>query len=157
MSTIQKDIQKVQTPLGRGYAIIGAVMATIIALALFIAGLYLIIKPDYYTVSTNAKIINVTCELTSTTRIDHTCEIIYAYEVNGVTYVSEFILTMAKTYAVNDNIRIQYNPNNPQMSRLYQTPPLVIGSLLVGVGIVLALIAWFLAWFSRRSVPKVVS
>ena len=156
-SRIRSKIGSYQESTSKSYVIIGALLATIISISFLVAGIYLVIRNDPYTADTMVTIVSSTCtpvtqgsQSNGSQSNEYSCDIRYQYIVNGVTYADELTIISAKQYTVNDTVRIQYIPSDPQDTRLYQTPPLIVGSGLIATAIIATALAWGIVWISHR-------
>lgn len=95
---------------GRFMAIIGLIVASLIALVLICIAVYIFTHPSKYTKSVQGTITEATCE---TRNNNVKCDVVVKYNV-GEKNMSGSTTTNNKFYKVGNTISLVYDPTNPQ-------------------------------------------
>ena len=141
---------KVANGLGSLYTMRSLVIGLVLALILFIVGVYLATKKYVPFTPVRANVIQASkcsksiMEHTSkdSTQISEifTCNLDVQYIVNEKTYKTHLTTSSPFQYSIGDSIRIEYDPSNPSDVRLPESNPhsvgviLIVLSLLIGAG-----------------------
>jgi hypothetical protein len=125
------------------YLIIGFIIGTI----MIIIGIYLLIKKNFYSKSTNAKIIsNSECsnntitsqnsKYSNSTSTSLQCISDITYNINSKNYSSK-LSTGSLYYPKDESIKIYYNPKNPLQVIIKPPNWKMVGAILLIIGILI--------------------
>lgn len=141
---------------GRFYAEISAIIATLIAVAMIIGGIFALVHKTTRTKSVQGTIISANCVTNSSNANETDCTIQVTFPVNGNTYGP---VTLNSTGMVNwetnfnnnqKSITIYYDPNNPSDSGLLGNNTKILGWVLIFIGIFLIIISWATVWLVKK-------
>jgi len=135
---------------GRIYSWISAVIGTLIAICMFIFGIY-IIQHKSHLKSVDGKVTKSSYDCSIQTvdkNTTNTCKFDVKYTVNNIEYTNTFSST--SMVSVDETITIWYDPNNPANGE-FNPISKTIGVVLIVSSIVVILIVWFWVWLTKRS------
>lgn len=134
---------------GRVVAFFKMLTGIFIGIVLTVIGIVLIRSKQVYTQTVLTKVTQPKCTTSTSTdskgnvSTQTQCNTILEYKVNGKDYKTPF--TFNGSYAENQMVEMQYNPDNPSDIRQPAPKNKTVGIILIVVGIVimLATIIWF--------------
>jgi hypothetical protein len=121
-------------------------VSIVLCVALVIVGVYLLfIKKQTY-IETNGTILKAECHTESTTISNRTtlstlCSLTVTYTVDNKNYTN--VVTVGEQYNKGDNIKLMYNPKNPNEVNAEGINVKYIGGGLLVVGIIVLLGSWY--------------
>lgn len=135
------------------WALLGAIMATIIGTLLIGFGIYLMVhKTNRKTVSAKVVYINGipdgTCQKTQDNPPQYNCAVTVKYD--GWKDPIQISYTGPDSYYVGETIDIYVDNNNPGDATLDKPVPKWMGLIIIAVALIMIGGAWFWYWASRR-------
>jgi len=135
---------------GRLWAVIQAVIATIVGIIMVIVGAY-IIKHRSDMISINGSVLEKSSCVTrmnngETYRI---CKTKIEYEIDGEKYTKEISTGTSEFEKGEDNITIWYSPVEPDKPE-YDPAPTWSGWMIIIISILVVLGSWFWVWLTRK-------
>ena len=129
---------------GRIYALLSAIIATVIGIVMFVAGVYII----YHRAHMNTVVGQVTqgshnCAIFGNI---NTCDVNVTYLVDGKTYNKIYNIANRHT---NGPVTVYYNPKDPSDSEIDPIPKM-IGWGLIGGSILLVFMTWMRSMLAKR-------
>ena len=134
---------------GRLWAVIRAVIVTIVGIIMVIVGIY-IIKHRSDMISINGSVTEKSSCLTKTNNGEtyRICKTKIEYEIDGKKYTKE-ISTGTSEFEKEDNITIWYSPVEPDKPE-YDPAPTWLGWVIIIISILVVLGSWFWVWLTRK-------
>lgn len=141
--------------IGKGIAGVYLIVGIIFSLIFGAVGVFLILRKEIYSNNITAKVKEAKCDKftkysddvkkTNPKTMFNCSTIKYSYIVGDKTYDTDTILNDSmREYKENDQIDVQYNPNEPSQSRLKQPKSKFVGIIFIVVSLFL-----FLASYTR--------
>jgi hypothetical protein len=145
---IGDDLYDGAATFGRFMATVWLVIGTIIGLVLLGISLYLLLTPPKYSEHTTAKVIEAKCDRVPTgdsRGMVNDCLLKIEYTVDDKHIVKDYNSKSSTYYSVGSELKIRYNPDNPEdfttaISRK------VVGWILLAIGLVIMVISWVSWW-----------
>ena len=136
---------------GRVYSIFTAIGATIVFIVMLSIGI-IIIRNRYRLKSVNGQVKgNSLCEtITTDNNVSTLCTTNVTYKIGDNTYSNIPTQTGSTSYIDGQEILVWYNPTTPNVPELQPTPSW-IGYLLIVIGLVICISAWFWVYLARVS------
>jgi hypothetical protein len=111
-----------EATFGRIEAWIGAIMATLLNLAMIIGGIILVSSHEVYTGKVQGTIIQTICSQSQIQNQGTTydCSLLVQYAVGGTQYVLSATISSPTNYLQGQFITVSYNPTNPRAGNCCQ-------------------------------------
>jgi hypothetical protein len=142
---------------GKVWAIIGAVMSTLIGIGMIIIGITILVHKDRNphttaTVIACPKPDNNCCDAwTDANNVrQYSCVLQVKYNVNGKDYTKVINTTGTTQYNVGSTVPISYDPNNPQDVKTSFPPPHWLGWVLIVLALIVIFGSWVWVWLTRK-------
>lgn len=150
------NIAKGAQSFGRTYTMVGTVIATIISIILLIVAFYKLTNKERETGETLAKIKVATCNSHvvgngNNMKMNFLCNLGIAYTVTGIEYKGNLTSDSDRTYQIDENIEVQYDPLDPNIVRLKTLSNKTIGYILLVIAIIILIISWGWFYFVRHN------
>lgn len=139
---LAEDVYDGSAAFGKFMALVSLITGILIGIGLIIGGIFLLLKKETYNTSTTAVVKSVSCSNTpstdskNNTTYSYSCHLTVEYTTNKNEKMTSDITT-TKTYSVGENITIYYNDANPKVIASKLTAWKLIGSILIGVGVLI--------------------
>lgn len=148
--TVSNQLFSGAAAFGRFSSLIGAVIVSLISVALFYFGY----KETFdvakkYSASAQATIKVASCSPTSQGNFQ--CAVTYVYTVSGKKYEGSGSVSGSSKTVVGDVLTIYYNPNQPDESIFDAVPPKYIGYGLALFAVFLLTLAWGNYYLTTKS------
>ena len=137
---------------GRFIAIVGAIIATIIAIFLIGGGIMFNTSVSNYSSTSSATITGKNCTNQGQGQGQSQKECIYTLkyiDIDG-TLIENVILKSQLDMQINSTIMISYNPSNKTDIRLTSENTKTTGYVMIGIAIIILLFAWGWVWVTRK-------
>jgi hypothetical protein len=134
---------------GRIYAWISAIIGTIIAIGMIIAGIY-IINHKGHLKSVDGKVTKASYNCNTQTHdkdTTTTCKFDISYIVDSKTYTKTFSST--DKFSVDQTVTVWYDPNHPDQGE-FNPLSKNVGSVLISSAIFITISVWLWVWLTRR-------
>jgi len=148
-NSIGNEIYSGAADFGKIYAIISAIIGTLISIGMIIFGIY-IIQHKNHLVSVDGQVTTASydCSIPTTNQNTYTtCKFDVMYQVSNQSYTKTF--SSVETFSVGDKVTVWYDPNHPEQGE-YNPPSKNIGWALIGFGVLIIIGSWFWVWMTRR-------
>ena len=145
---------------GRGMAIFGAVMSTLIGIGMVIGGIYILLHKDK---SKHVLATVVGCSIDGasgkdccTSFVDYNgfrqydCNLRLNYTVNGKEYNNPLYISSQRGYVSGDFLKISYDEKNPNSIKADVGYPYFLGWVLIGLAVLVIAGSWFWVWLTGR-------
>jgi hypothetical protein len=146
---IGDDLYDGAATFGRFMATVWLVIGTIIGLVLLGISLYLLLTPPKYSEHTTAKVIEAKCDRVSTgdsRGSANNCNMKIEYTVDDKKIVQDHSVFQSSTYySVGSELKIRYNPDNPEDFTTAVSRK-TVGWILLAIGLVVMVISWVSWW-----------
>lgn len=160
MSSDKKDlggeIYSGLSSFGRIYALIGAIIATCVAITMIVAGIYFLVHKDT-NVQGSGKVTAINESPTGicdpsivNNNLNYNCNVSFEYTYNSTKYTADLYISSSTKYYIGQTVSIWIDPSNPGLITVQRPTPKYVGGFLIGGGIFLALISWFWFWAARK-------
>jgi hypothetical protein len=134
------------------WALIGAIIATIIGVCMIIVGIYILVKKSTLQ-QVSGTVVSVdppSCGVGSGNPTTYSCNITVSYLVN-TTHLQKIIWYSGSViYSPGQSITVYYNPSDPGDASLSGPVPHFIGGILILFGLLIPIGSWFWYYMSRR-------
>ena len=149
---IGDDLYDGAASFGRFMATVWLVIGTLIGLVLLGISLYLLLTPPKYSEEATAKVKEVKCDRVpsgDSRGMLNDCIMKIEYTVDDKPIVKDYNSKGSKYYTTGDNIKIRYNPDNPEdfttaISRK------TVGWILLGIGAFIMILSWVSWWIVNQ-------
>lgn len=152
-TSIGKEIYSGAAGFGRLWAVISAVIGTILSILLMIGGAYIIYHRSYLRSVKGEVLEDSVCSTTTDAKGNSStsCMTKVTYEVDGHSYPNpqKPLNSGSKSYRAGQPITVYYDPNNPNDADLNPVPKW-IGILAIVISIVIIIGSWFWVWVTRK-------
>lgn len=132
---------------GRIMALFGAIIATIIAVALIAFGIWILVRKNKYSATATGTIAKAACA-------GNNCNVIIQFTPAGTTTpVTSNPMTLAGNFQSGQSIGINYDPSNPNNFQVQSNTAKIIAWLCIVIGVIMILLSWLWYYFTRVSKP----
>lgn len=150
---VGEEIYSGAASFGVFWALLGAVMATIVGIILIIAGIYILAsKSDRNSASATVVAINGqtngSCQKTQDNPVQYQCTVSVKYD--GWKDPIDINYSGNNSYYVGEKLTIYVKKNDPSDATLNPPVPKWFGIIAIVVGLIIPAVAWFWYWASRR-------
>ena len=138
---------------GRIEAWIGAVVATLLGLAMLVGGIMLATSHNVYTGKVQGTITQAICSQSQIPNqgITYNCSLVVQYVVNGTPYLLNTSVSSGTNYLQGQFISVNYNPTNPADAQVNYGSAHLTGWILIGVGLFIIVVSWLWVWVTYKS------
>lgn len=155
MSSLGQSLYDDTASFGRFWALLGAIIATVIGLILIVGGIVALtrhVTPKEKLTGTIAAInsnsqAGFTCPLNAGT---FTCTLRIAFQYNGQPITVDYNYSGTSLYSVGQNVDVYIDANNPLHISLDPPMPGWAGWVMIIFGVAIAALGWFGYWMARR-------
>jgi hypothetical protein len=147
--SIGDEIYSGAAGFGRIYSWISAVTGTLMAICLFIFGVY-IIQHKSHLKSVDGKVTKSSYDCSTQTQDKNTsttCKFDVKYTVDNIDY--ENTLSSTNVFSVGETITIWYDPNNPEQGE-FNPISKTVGIVLIVSSIFVIVSVWLWVWLAQR-------
>lgn len=151
--SVGSEIYSDTASFGRFWAKFGFVIAIIFGVLFIIAGIY-IVTHKFNRVHVLGKVKSTDpspCPYITGNRNQYQCNITIQYNVKGVVYEKTLWYNSGRQPSSNSDIDIYYKKNNPSDVTIEPPPTKLMGIGLIGFGVIIPLVAYFIVWLTRRN------
>lgn len=134
---------------GKAYSVMSFIFASIFMAIFIFVGIILVRKKDLYTKNIEGIILDVKSTNDQDGKFNESLEI--QYIVGEKTYERLFAIETSIYYKKGQNIRVYYNPHDPNDAVIQKAPTKLIGWGLIGFGTVIILLALVQMIFSFKN------
>lgn len=147
------DIYDSTASFGRFWALVGAIIASLIGLGLFIGGIYILVKkPDSDKVGVKGTIVKVNGNDSGQCAVSDVviCGLTVQYEYEGKSYTKNFNYSGKVAYYVGLDIDVYIPKGKPLDASLELPIQNWMGTLMIVISLFLVGGAWFWYWAARK-------
>lgn len=135
--------------VGKIWATISAVLATVVAVGMVLGGIYIIYHRShlkYVTGKVTKSSYNCVKQSTKNGAIT-TCKVNVSYSIDGKSFMKTF--TSSTLYKVGDDVDVYYDPTDPKDTEINPIPKW-IGWALIGGAAFIVVSSWIWVWLVNR-------
>jgi hypothetical protein len=149
---VGSDIYDSTATFGRFWALLGAIMATILGLGLIIAGIYFLVrKEDRNAVTGTILRINGSasqaCPMVGANLV---CTLTIQYVYQNETFTTDIAYNGPTLYSVGQTVTVYVLKTDPHTATIGEPVPKWMGGVFIGVGVLMTLGGWFWLWAARK-------
>jgi hypothetical protein len=155
-SGLGEDIYSGAASFGRFWALLGAIVSTVVAIVMIGIGIYILLLPVQLSVQGTVVAINespsgICRSISDKNGTTFNCEITVKYLFNGQEYTKDMSYSGTSTYYIGSKIPVYFKTaNDPNSTSLNGQPPKWVGWALIAFAIILTLGSWFWYWATRK-------
>ncbi len=148
---IGEELYDSTASFGRFWALLSAIIGTLIGVVLIIGGIYLLVKKQDRD-AIEGKIIKINGSETGQCQNSDvlTCILTIQYAYNGQNYVSDIDYNGKTMYFAGQTATVYVLQTDPHSATVEQPVPKWMGGVLLGFGLLIALGGWFWYWASTK-------
>jgi hypothetical protein len=148
MSTkeILNDVYSGTASLGKLMSLIGAIISSIIFVALIIGGIYILTKKN-----NKIKVTGVVTLINGdkNTICQQNCVLTVDFSYNNINYEKTINYNGNTVYYVGESLDLYINSDGSDVSLIEETPRYV-GFILIGIGLFILIFSWVNYWLSKK-------
>lgn len=156
-STLGSDVYSGVATFGKIRAVIGAIVGTIVGIAMFIFGVMLVLHKTNLTQTTQGVITNdPLCQVSKTNNLLWSCSnIMVTFTVDGKTYNITTSADSEAKYVKGENVTVYYQAGKPSNASLSSDNTHFLGWFLVVMSLFILFFSWL--WFYASMKYKAVA